>query len=117
MAKTSVWKSVERELARLLGGERVPVTGRARGNAPDIRHPYLAIEVKHRKMLPEWLHDAMRQAVASVRGLQLPIVILHQSRSRHDDDFVVIRMSDFRAWMVSERKEKHADNTEDEKTD
>lgn len=37
--KTSTWKNVEMNIARYLGGARVPVTGRTRGSAPDIdRH-------------------------------------------------------------------------------
>lgn len=32
----STWKVVEKNIARYLGGERVPITGRFRGSAPDI---------------------------------------------------------------------------------
>lgn len=95
---TGNWKAVEREIANILGGERVPVTGRQRGSAPDVKHPVFAVEVKKRKTLPEWLHDAMRQAVASVRGEQLPIVVLHQKYLGHKGDFVVIRLQDFQEW-------------------
>jgi len=42
------WKATERRIAALLGGRRVPVSGRGRGNAPDIAHPWLALEVKDR---------------------------------------------------------------------
>ena len=49
------WKACERRVAEILGGVRVPVTGRQRGVAPDIEHETLSIEVKSRKSLPEWL--------------------------------------------------------------
>jgi hypothetical protein len=62
-----VWKACERHVAILLGGERVPVSGRARGDAPDIEHPELSIECKSRRRLPAWLEDVLRQAVAFVR--------------------------------------------------
>ncbi len=96
------WKVTERAIAKLLGGKRVPITGRQRGDAPDIAHEWLSIEVKHRKKLPLWLHDAMAQAVASRKRGQVPIVVLHEQRKRHADDFVVLKMQDFRDWYVNE---------------
>ncbi len=89
------WKRTERRVADMLGGERVPVTGRQRGSAPDISHDWLSIECKHRKTLPAWLFDALAQAEASKRGDQLPIVILHEAGQRHANDLVVLRLSDF----------------------
>ena len=63
--KTSTWKAVERKVASFLQEKwhgdsasmiaRVPVTGRGRGSAPDIMHPWYSIEVKHRQKLPVWL--------------------------------------------------------------
>ena len=49
------WKQTERKVAALLGGQRVPVSGRGRGDAPDIDHTWLAVEVKDRASLPAWL--------------------------------------------------------------
>jgi hypothetical protein len=45
-------KACERNLAELLGSKRVPVSGRARGDTPDIEHPELAIECTSRRRLP-----------------------------------------------------------------
>jgi hypothetical protein len=97
MPNRDAWKRTERAVAQRLGGRRVPVTGRARGNAPDIAHPRLSVEVKHRKTLPAWLVDAMAQARAAARDGQTPIVVLHQNGQRHDDDLVVIAIADFLA--------------------
>ena len=88
------WKAVERAVARRLGGRRVPVTGRARGDAPDVEHPLLALEVKHRKELPQWLKEAMAQAEAAARDDKLPVVVLHEAGSRHSEDLVVLRLAD-----------------------
>lgn len=97
-AQVSTWKAVERAVAEILGGERVPVTGRARGSAPDIAHESLAIEVKHRKAMPAWLLDAMAQAVASKRAPeQLPIVVLHPKGARYVDSLVIVRLGDLAA--------------------
>lgn len=93
------WKKTERAVAEILGGERIPVSGRQRGSAPDIAHNLFSIEVKHRKKLPDWIHDAMSQAKASIRGDQLPIVILHEKGQRHINDYVVMTLKDFRDYL------------------
>lgn len=90
----ATWKATERAIAARLGGRRVPITGRARGDAPDVEHPTLSIEVKHRASLPEWLVDAMRQARAAAKPGQTPVVILHELKQRHDDDFCMVRLAD-----------------------
>ena len=63
------WKRSERRIASLVGGTRVPVSGRGRGDNPDIRCDWLSPEVKSRRTLPLWLRQAMVQAMmASVSG-------------------------------------------------
>jgi hypothetical protein len=88
------WKYAERRVAALLGGARVPVSGRGRGDAPDVHHPDLSIEVKSRKTLPAWLEDALKQAEASARDGQLPVAVLHGRRRRYGDALVVLRASE-----------------------
>ena len=59
--KDQAWKNFERRVAKVTGGERIPIIGRQQ---LDIRHPYLGIECKHRKSIPKWLFtDAWNQAV------------------------------------------------------
>ena len=96
------WKRSERAVASALGGRRVPVSGRARGDVPDVAHPWLSVEVKHRKSLPAWILDAMSQARAAARSDQLPCAILHESGRRHDDNLVLVRLGDFREWFGPE---------------
>jgi len=91
----STWKACERTIAKILGGERVPVSGRQRGDSPDIAHDWLSIEVKHRKSLPSWLWDAMDQAQASKVEDQLPIVVLHEKSQKYSECFVLMRLDDF----------------------
>lgn len=74
------WKAIERQWAELLGGKRVPITGRQRGDAPDVEHPTLSIEVKAGKTISTRLSDGMEQAKASIVGDQLPILCVTQSR-------------------------------------
>jgi len=96
------WKSTERHVAGIIGGKRVPVSGRARGDVPDIAHPWLCPEIKHRKRLPAWILDAMSQARAAARLDQLPVAILHEAGRRHDDNLVLVRLGDFREWFGPE---------------
>ena len=72
----TTWKHCEREVARLLGGERTGCNGESRR---DVEHPRWSIEVKHRKSLPQWLHDAMEQAVTEAEHRK-PVVVLHQKQ-------------------------------------
>ncbi len=93
------WKATERRIAALLGGRRVPVSGRGRGDAPDIAHPWLSLEVKDRATLPAWLLDALDQAERSATPAQLPVAVLHQAGDRHAAVLVVLRLADFVAWL------------------
>lgn len=96
----STWKAAERQIARLINGQRVPVTGRA--GQPDIRHPWLSVEVKHRRRLPQWLLTALAQAEQAATPGQLPLVVLHQHGERYGDSLVVLRLLDFREWFGGE---------------
>ena len=93
------WKACERKIAEILGGVRVPVTGRQRGATPDIEHSTLSIEVKSRKSLPAWLLDAIEQAQAASEDGRLPVAVLHQDRTPYRDALVVIRLEDFTNYM------------------
>ncbi len=96
----STWKFAERRIARQLGGQRIPVSGRA--GQPDIRHPWLSIEVKHRRRLPRWLLTALAQAEQAATPGQLPVAILHQHGQRYSEALVVLRLQDFREWFGDE---------------
>jgi hypothetical protein len=88
----ATWKAVERKIAALLKGVRVPITGRIRGSAPDIQHELWSIEVKHRESLPDWLMDAFAQADASNDGTKIPLVILHQKGQKFDQSLALTRL-------------------------
>jgi Holliday junction resolvase len=100
------WKRAERRIAELLGGRRIPVSGRQRGDCPDVEHPTLSIECKSRKSLPNWIEDALVQAEASSRGGQVPVVVLHQHGQRYRDALAVMRLEDLRQEMTSYDNDK-----------
>ncbi len=89
------WKATERAVAARLGGVRTGHTGR---NSPDVVSDWLCVEVKCRKRLPDWLLDAVAQARANTWGDRLPLVVLHQTGTRHDQDLVVLTLRDFEDW-------------------
>lgn len=97
------WKQAERRIAGMLGGERVPVTGRQRGATPDVEHPVLSIEVKARETLPAWLLDALEQARAASGGGRLPVAVLHQDRKPYRDALCVLRLEDLATLVKEDR--------------
>ena len=101
------WKQTERKIAALLGGRRVPISGRGRGDAPDVAHRWLSIEVKDRATLPAWLLDALAQAEASATPAQLPVAVLHRAGDRHDHALIVLRLADFVAWFGTAKPGTH----------
>jgi hypothetical protein len=98
------WKAAERRIATLLGGKRVPVNGRS--DEPDVAHPWLAVEVKHRASLPPWLLSALGQARKGATADQLPIAVVHQAGQRYEDALVLVRLRDFADWFGASMKEE-----------
>ena len=92
--RSATWKQAEREVAARLGGRRVPVTGRGRGDAPDVEHKRLSVEVKHWPALPAWLRGAMAQAQAASRDGKVPVAVLHERGRPYDDALCVLRLAD-----------------------
>jgi len=100
MAKSN-WKKKEREWAAALGGKRVPITGRQRGDVPDIEHPLWAIELKSGKALvSSRVKTALDQAKAAAVGTdKTPLVCLDETRQGSGNiKLVVMTLDDFLAW-------------------
>jgi len=94
------WKKFERWVGTFLSelGDRalrVPVTGRTRGDSPDVTSDYLSIECKYRKQIPLWIKDAMDQAVASSREGKTAVVLLKEKGSSFEDTLIIFRAKDF----------------------
>lgn len=97
------WKACERRIASILGGRRIPVSGRGRGDNPDIEHPTLSVEVKARATFPAWLEDALRQAECSAQNGKIPTVVLHQDRQQYADSLCVLRLEDLAKLVKGEK--------------
>ena len=63
----STWKAEERLLAERMGGKRVPITGRGRGDVPDLDVPLFSVEVKigRNALSAAKIKEAQAQARAS----------------------------------------------------
>ena len=97
----ATWKHCERMIAKLLGGERTGCNGESRR---DVEHPRWSIEVKHRKSLPEWLHDAMNQAILEAEH-RVPLVVLHEKQMKYEDSYILLKLKDFKE-ITDEQQER-----------
>jgi hypothetical protein len=91
------WKQVERGIARLLGGVRVPLLGR---QGSDLDVPYLFVEVKSRKMIAPYLwNDFLAQILegADVAGerVRIPAIVLHRPGMKYKDALLCVRVGDW----------------------
>ena len=94
----STWKRHEREWAELLGGKRVPVSGRQRGDQPDVAHPDYSIECKAGAVLSTRVLDGMEQAIAAQKPGQVPIVCISNRKKGGQNTsakYVLMRAEDF----------------------
>lgn len=64
----------------MLGGVRLPSNGHGQ---PDVLTDDLAVQVKTRKQLPSWLHDAIDQAARDAPPDRLPVVVLCEASRGH----------------------------------
>jgi hypothetical protein len=92
-----LWKAVEREHARRLGGKRAGPTGK---DGPDILHDAFAPQCKQRDEVAQYLKEWMNQAVGDAPPDKLPMVIVHEKGGYYDEDLVIIRLVDFQAWYA-----------------
>ena len=92
----TAWKDNERMIAKYIGGERVPITGRQRGDVPDIKHNWLSVEVKLRMRIPEWIKNGIDQAEKSAVGQQMPVLIIREKFQKADDALICMTLKEFR---------------------
>jgi len=108
------WKKVEIKHAKLFGASKTnkvfpalrvgPYHGT---NYPDWFDEFLAGESKSMKKIPDWLKEAVDQAIeneqafrAETNQIRIPITVLHQTKDLYDLDIVCIRSDVFREVFV-----------------
>lgn len=93
MTATGTWKSLERKVAKLLGGHRNPLSGGAsRHTRGDVIHPTLYVECKLRKRMATWSLFRDTEVLAKLEG-KTPIVILKEKGKK--GELAVLRLTDF----------------------
>ena len=55
--------------------------------------------MKTRRKLPQWLRAAVEQAQRNADDGGVPLVVLHETGRRHDNDVVLMRLADFERWF------------------
>lgn len=89
-----LWKQIQRKQNRYLGGDGQTAFRGAEG-VDSYPRPYIAHEAKHRKRRPNWLWEAIEQAMEGKTDGQVPIVMWHFYGYDMHDDIVTIRAEDF----------------------
>ncbi len=59
-----------------------------------------SVEAKHRKRLPAYIADGMRQAEVQATGGQIPVLGLHQKGDKYEQSYIVMRLSTFMEHFV-----------------
>jgi len=92
------WKRHERLIARALGGERLPNTGK---RGADALVGCWAVEVKTRRTLPQWLLKAVSQAREGAMATgRLPLVVLVHApgKGRKAQRYALLPLEALVAW-------------------
>lgn len=97
-----LWKDVERRVAKDFCGVRLGPVGKT---LCDVISSRFAIEVKERADYPNWLYEALGQAmIAGEKTRRIPLVVLHLKGGRYEDDMVVMRSGDFRQLFPEDKQ-------------
>lgn len=97
---TSTWKAIERKVAEVLGGQRIPASGNGAIKG-DVRHDRYLVEVKYGKQVPlrigKWYKEAVKDALTEAvnRGDPAALVPLLVVQRPREDPLVIMRLSDF----------------------
>lgn len=107
---TTTWKSAERKIAEILGGQRRGADFRnlRGGGKSDIILPGFSVEVKHGKRMG-WslLTGALAQAETNREFPDdVPVAILHPERTPYENSYVILRLSDFTKMLQESPKFK-----------
>lgn len=94
MTPEKYWKYVERKVARIIGGKRIPAAGE---KLPDVVSDFLVVEVKSRKALPRWIVEALASAQGKAKSDQFPAAVLWEYGE--SDGILVCSLRDFAKWF------------------
>ena len=88
------WKQAERNHARDMGSERIPVTGERHG--ADFVDGLFAYQLKVRKVIPSWIFEWLRGICTTAATTdRIGVLVLNQPRKPRRDALVVLRWGDW----------------------
>ena len=93
MMPDRTWKAIERQVCRYFDCERTGPVGK---EGPDCDHKQLAIQVKHRENLPNWLLEMTEQTETQAGG-RFPILVLHPYGWSVEDCLVILPIAQFKS--------------------
>lgn len=94
------WQRHEAAVAAALGTTRSGAGAQnRRDGGVDVRTGWLVAECKSWSRLPVRVVAALEQAERSATSEQLAVAVLHEVGKRRENDLVVLRWRDFRAWF------------------
>ena len=93
MTHRRTWQKLETKTAKLLKGERNPLSGEnSKHTSGDVIHPSLYVECKLRKRIATWSLFREVEEQAKLEG-KTPVLILKEKNKK--GELVVLRLSDF----------------------
>lgn len=89
-------KECEKAIAKMFNGKRVGILGNE-----DVQHPKYSIEVKSRVKFvgKKWMEQCERNNIDN----KIPLVVVHEMNKKHDNDFVIMKISDFLKEVADEQ--------------
>ena len=88
------WKARERIMAKDVGTERIPVTGKDR-NGADFISGKMFYQLKHRKSVPSYIGEWLGGICQTAGKDRVGVLILSQPGSRREDAVVCVRWADW----------------------
>jgi len=90
----AAWKNLEKQAARILGGERVS-TAKLGQSCPDFETPVFVGETKLRAELPRWFTEPLRKTELHAAGSgKIPLVLWKEKGKRTGSALAVLRLKD-----------------------
>ena len=88
------WKQAERNHARDVGSERIPVTGERHG--ADFVDGLFAYQLKVRKVIPAWIFEWLRGICTTAETTdRIGVLVMNQPRKPRREALVVVRWGDW----------------------
>ena len=101
---------MEREIAKRLGGRRIPLLGR---EGSDLDVPYLLVEVKSQGRIAPYLwNDYFAQILEGKQVAgddRVPAIAIHRPGMKYDDALVCVRAGDWEELVEMIREDEDAE--------